>query len=359
MSLLIGMLCICRLASAAQQSVIDNEPSISSSFLNVTLLSGDLAGKSKSIPAIPAVFGKPLSTLPPYVCLQVEAESTDGCGVSNGMRGTAGQECDKYPRYLMLSRGGCPFENKALEAQRAGFDGLIIRNRRVEPDGDIPVRMVANHYKSKLEITSMFCTYSGFEFLFQDLDSRRTHLLIVQITDDWDWKSGMDHWHWTKNRKDLQDDPIIFFCVLVILLLSFVVLAGLARFSLAIYLRYGSFSRILRELLNGTLTISMNADKDTKKPKLTSLGHIPTSKYVKHSTCESPGTHDSPADIRMAVMMQDEDECCPICIDEFVEGCIVRKLPCGHTYHNTCIDPWLMNHTSSCPICKRDLQPLP
>ncbi|KAJ3333206.1 E3 ubiquitin-protein ligase rnf13 [Blyttiomyces sp. JEL0837] len=52
-------------------------------------------------------------------------------------------------------------------------------------------------------------------------------------------------------------------------------------------------------------------------------------------------------------------ECCAICIDEFVVGSRVRELPCHHQFHDSCIDPWLLNHNRLCPICKRDVLAAP
>ncbi|KAF9109439.1 hypothetical protein BGX27_007633 [Mortierella sp. AM989] len=46
---------------------------------------------------------------------------------------------------------------------------------------------------------------------------------------------------------------------------------------------------------------------------------------------------------------------CAICLAEFEVGEKVRGLPCFHQYHQECIDPWLLNVSSQCPICKRDL----
>jgi len=52
--------------------------------------------------------------------------------------------------------------------------------------------------------------------------------------------------------------------------------------------------------------------------------------------------------------MQLEDEC-TICLDEFVPGVRVRKLPCGHVFHSTCIARWLIERSAVCPLCKLDL----
>ncbi|KAI1317308.1 hypothetical protein EDD11_008677 [Mortierella claussenii] len=49
---------------------------------------------------------------------------------------------------------------------------------------------------------------------------------------------------------------------------------------------------------------------------------------------------------------------CSICLGDYEVGEQVRTLPCYHQYHVECIDPWLLNVASMCPICKRDLWPL-
>lgn len=50
-----------------------------------------------------------------------------------------------------------------------------------------------------------------------------------------------------------------------------------------------------------------------------------------------------------------EEEKCPICISEFTENELLRKLPCGHMFHPECIDTWLVQN-SNCPICKADMR---
>jgi len=44
---------------------------------------------------------------------------------------------------------------------------------------------------------------------------------------------------------------------------------------------------------------------------------------------------------------------CPICITACEAGERVRRLPgCGHTFHKSCIDLWLLR-SAACPLCKR------
>lgn len=49
---------------------------------------------------------------------------------------------------------------------------------------------------------------------------------------------------------------------------------------------------------------------------------------------------------------------CPICLDDFVHGeTTVRELPCNHIFHPECIDPFLRDNSSLCPMCKTSALP--
>ncbi|KAK8854846.1 hypothetical protein IAR55_003585 [Kwoniella newhampshirensis] len=53
---------------------------------------------------------------------------------------------------------------------------------------------------------------------------------------------------------------------------------------------------------------------------------------------------------------EEQDQQCPICLLDFEEGEDLRVLPCEreHVYHKVCIDPWLLQVASSCPLCRKD-----
>ena len=41
---------------------------------------------------------------------------------------------------------------------------------------------------------------------------------------------------------------------------------------------------------------------------------------------------------------------CSICTEDFERGQDVRVLPCNHSFHPACIDPWLLNVSGTCPL---------
>jgi len=50
------------------------------------------------------------------------------------------------------------------------------------------------------------------------------------------------------------------------------------------------------------------------------------------------------------------EEECPICLNGLKCGDNVRQLgPCGHTFHRSCIDLWLLRR-ADCPLCKRTVK---
>ncbi|KAI5285054.1 hypothetical protein KEM52_002613 [Ascosphaera acerosa] len=46
---------------------------------------------------------------------------------------------------------------------------------------------------------------------------------------------------------------------------------------------------------------------------------------------------------------------CPICTEDFQKGETLRVLPCNHRFHADCVDPWLVNVSGTCPLCRVDL----
>jgi len=76
--------------------------------------------------------------------------------------------------------------------------------------------------------------------------------------------------------------------------------------------------------------------------------HFHTDQHTQNGCCPADGTEAG------YTQLSDADEC-TICLDEFVHGVRVRKLPCGHVFHSTCIARWLIERHAVCPLCKLDL----
>lgn len=48
-------------------------------------------------------------------------------------------------------------------------------------------------------------------------------------------------------------------------------------------------------------------------------------------------------------------EACAICLEDYNNGDMLRRLPCKHEFHMVCIDPWLTKWGTFCPVCKLEL----
>lgn len=75
-------------------------------------------------------------------------------------------------------------------------------------------------------------------------------------------------------------------------------------------------------------------------------GHC-TKKHRKNNACCQQSS-------KPAGMLVAQD--CAICLEDFRNGCLLLGLPCGHCYHQQCIEEWLCggNNTGRycCPVCR-------
>ncbi|CAI5463391.1 unnamed protein product [Closterium sp. Yama58-4] len=52
-----------------------------------------------------------------------------------------------------------------------------------------------------------------------------------------------------------------------------------------------------------------------------------------------------------------EDQC-PICLTDYEVHDVQQQLPCGHHFHQPCLDAWFTSH-ATCPVCRVQLTPQP
>ncbi|KAF2284099.1 hypothetical protein GH714_018989 [Hevea brasiliensis] len=50
-------------------------------------------------------------------------------------------------------------------------------------------------------------------------------------------------------------------------------------------------------------------------------------------------------------------ELCAVCLSEFAVDETVRDLKCKHVFHKDCLDKWLLQCRSTCPLCRTKLLP--
>lgn len=87
--------------------------------------------------------------------------------------------------------------------------------------------------------------------------------------------------------------------------------------------------------------------------------------YIKHKkhleTHEKEGSAEPPSVIDFSENEKSSpDACeCSICLMDIQEGNICRVLPdpCGHIFHQSCIDEWF-KQSAACPLCKRSMKTL-
>lgn len=57
-------------------------------------------------------------------------------------------------------------------------------------------------------------------------------------------------------------------------------------------------------------------------------------------------------DAELLEELQRDQEVCGICLDAYALDQVIRYLPCGHKFHVDCIDNWLKNQSTDCPLDK-------
>ncbi|KAK9456632.1 hypothetical protein V1511DRAFT_520615 [Dipodascopsis uninucleata] len=94
---------------------------------------------------------------------------------------------------------------------------------------------------------------------------------------------------------------------------------------------------------NGSVTTINDADQMIESNEQSKESNVITPQESNGSTISLP-----------ASLMISTNEC-PICFEPFKAGQNLRVLPCHHGFHADCVDPWLLNSSSQCPLCRVDL----
>ncbi|XP_041018395.1 receptor homology region, transmembrane domain- and RING domain-containing protein 2 isoform X1 [Juglans microcarpa x Juglans regia] len=221
------------------------------------------------------------------------AEPLDACSI---LTNRVEQASNTSSPFVLITRGGCSFEDKVRRAQKAGFKAAIVYDNE---DGGILVAMAGN--SAGIKIHAVFVSKASGEILTKYTGLTDKELWIIPSFENSAWS---------------------------IMAISFIsLLAMSAVLATCFFVRR---HRIRRE-----------------RPRVSRVRefHGMSSRLVKAM----------PSLIFTSVL---EDNCtsitCAICLEDYSIGDKLRILPCHHKFHAFCVDSWLTTWRTFCPVCKRD-----
>ncbi|KAJ0973222.1 hypothetical protein J5N97_021181 [Dioscorea zingiberensis] len=198
--------------------------------------------------------------------------------------------------FVLIVRGGCPFDQKVRRAQDAGFKAAIVYDDEYR---DVLISMSGN--SKDINIHAVFVSRVSGEILKKYVDQTDTELWIIPSLENSAWSL-----------------MAIFF----ILLLAFFVVLATCFFVKRRQVRrdrhrashiqefHGMSKRLVRALPSLTFTTALD------------------------DNCTS--------------------RTCAICLEDYNVGEKLRVLPCHHKFHVSCVDSWLTTWRTFCPVCKQD-----
>ncbi|KAG9948575.1 hypothetical protein KCU85_g4860, partial [Aureobasidium melanogenum] len=88
------------------------------------------------------------------------------------------------------------------------------------------------------------------------------------------------------------------------------------------------------------------------------LGKLTVPQEIIDQMCTYTPSAVVPAKGTVEALPPLEQSTCAICLDDFTESqSQVRELPCRHVFHTNCIDLFLLDTSSMCPLCKQSVLP--
>lgn len=76
----------------------------------------------------------------------------------------------------------------------------------------------------------------------------------------------------------------------------------------------------------------------------------PTEETSKMEAAEPADIQKLPTVTFSDGLLSERDMSCAVCLCDFEQGDQLRRLPCGHYFHQKCIDEWL-HRSKKCPLC--------
>jgi Ring finger domain len=274
-------------------------------------------GNNETFPSQPALFGRSMADGKLYQArLQFFHDNPSLCTVDDktkrrfvvpeGVQAAANLTLPVFPVAILVSRGNCPFQQKAVNAEllHPSIEFLIVYNVVIsngEEDEDTLVSMYSEGFSRLVLLSVSHRTGQSLKQYLAKQDDATLALggPIVQLD------AQVPLGYGTASVQSM----ILSAMGLFFMLLSF---AG------CIVILAGTFA----QLSNGASPIA----------RRTVLNMAEIEQLAEATTGE-----------------------CAICLDTIDGSNSGNSLPCGHVYHKECLVPWLTERQAKCPLCKMDL----
>ncbi|XP_010421852.1 PREDICTED: receptor homology region, transmembrane domain- and RING domain-containing protein 4 [Camelina sativa] len=226
------------------------------------------------------------------------AEPLDACSdlVNTVTVVVNGSSVSPRPPYVLIIRGGCSFEDKIRNAQKAGYKAAIVYDYEdygflVSMAGNPAGVLIYGTFVSKAtgEVLKKYAGRTDFEvWLMPSFETSAWSIMAISF--------------------------ISLLAMSAVLATCFFVRRHRVRRRRIMSLSGSDFPRMAKNLLR----------------------RMPVT--IFNGVCDEASTSVS----------------CAICIEDYRIGDKLRVLPCTHKFHVGCVDLWLGQRRSFCPVCKRD-----
>jgi hypothetical protein len=248
----------------------------------------------------------------------------------------------KVSKFIMIPRGNCTFYQKIMNAQTAGFDGIIIYNKADDPARSI--RISANQLE-KVVTHAYYLTARDAKTILYAAKRTTSTPATISITPI-EYRFPFEF--------NILKSFLFVFMELIVLLMTVIFSASIVLSSSLMILLIRNITilgefRLYDTILEGSY-ILLDMRSDDYMPKLSPM--CLNSDFPVKILTQSDFDKNSANDPNRECFTLD---CCSICLDEFEIENAARILPCKHAFHTECVDPWLIKHKRLCPVCKRDV----
>eukprot|EP00730_Choanoeca_flexa_P020250 TRINITY_DN9901_c1_g2_i5.p1 TRINITY_DN9901_c1_g2~~TRINITY_DN9901_c1_g2_i5.p1 ORF type:complete len:308 (+),score=46.74 TRINITY_DN9901_c1_g2_i5:48-971(+) len=133
-------------------------------------------------------------------------------------------------------------------------------------------------------------------------------------------------------------------------LMTFVVISATTCVVMSVFVLYRRRSRYFTAVTR-TTTATRDQINSLQSHKYDARAAHASASAAQASADEAKHTDQADGD---SVSTSSGVTSCCICLEEFEQDDMLLTLPCGHSYHRSCIEPWLTRRQRTCPLCKRD-----